>query len=93
MKEQGKIRFGGRSNILSSVPTHGVSLIEVADNRRVLIENHFGVTSYGQNSICVKVRRGIIEISGDKLEILCMSRERIVICGVIGSIQLWGGEK
>ena len=88
MQRRKKYSSSGAS-AFSSVPMGSVPLIEITENKRALIENHLGVTSYGLNEIRIKVRRGSIEISGEELEILCMSKERIVICGVIIAVHLW----
>ena len=83
-----KQRFQMKKSILASEPLPKVPLIEVADSRRVLIENHMGVTAYGTDEICVKVRNGFVSITGQRLELLCMSKEKIIICGRIESIRL-----
>ena len=79
---------GNSSGVLQSQPLGNVPLIEVTGDKRVLIENHFGVISYCQSEIFIKVSKGVIEILGDKMEILCMSKERIVICGIIRGVNL-----
>lgn len=66
----------------------GVSLVELAGDRRVLIECHGGVTEYSREKICVKVRFGSICITGDCLEMTVMTKERLVISGIIGCIQV-----
>lgn len=90
MKDHRKNKFGGKKTGFSTVPWKTLPLIEVVSNRRVLIENHLGVTSYGLNEINIKVHDGIVEILGDKMEIMCMSRDRVVICGVICGVHLRG---
>ena len=71
-------------------PIKVVPLIEIAGNKRILIENHLGITEYSTDTICVKLRKGMIEISGLDLEMLCMSKERVVICGVINGVRFLG---
>lgn len=72
------------------LPMRAVPLIEIAENKRILVENHLGITAYGPDTICVKLRRGMIEISGNGLEMLCMSKDRVVICGVINTVRFLG---
>ena len=89
MKKQEKMQLLNRRNALKSIPGHNAPLIEVVDNRRALIENHLGITSYEQNEISIKICNGIIEVLGSSLEILCMSKDRIVIYGDIEEIRFW----
>ena len=67
-------------------------LIEIVDNRRVLIENHKGVTQYSTQQICVRLRKGSVCICGEGLHLAVMRKEQLVICGCIRSIFLNGGE-
>ena len=43
-------------------------LVEICDNKRVLIENHRGVICYGVKEIIVKVKKGIGLNKQSKLE-------------------------
>lgn len=92
-----------RKNILERV-VHGTELdaqpmlkrplVELVDTGRLLIENHFGVTEYGDEKIHVKVRFGQICIYGHGLELAMMSKERLIITGCIECIRLFrGGEE
>ena len=85
----------GRSRFLPSVPDAiarcgtplpGIPLVEVCNNRRILIENHQGVVAYQNSEIIVKVRSGNICVCGDQLQLVRMSRYQLVITGVITSI-------
>ncbi len=67
-----------------------VPLIEIIDNRRVLIENHVGIIDYGDNWITVKKLNGGINIIGTALYVSKISKEQIVINGQIEKIELWG---
>ncbi len=66
----------------------GQPIVEIAGERRVLIENHRGVSSYGKDRILVKVPFGTICICGCQLQILHMTKERLVISGRIDSVGL-----
>jgi sporulation protein YqfC len=63
-------------------------LVELCGERRVLIENHRGVSRYGPEVICIRVRYGEVAIRGCGLELARMTREQLVVCGRIDSISL-----
>lgn len=73
---------------LTSEPIPGVPVVELAGNRRVLIERHGGVTEYNPERICVKVSYGQVCICGCGLELTCMTKEQLVISGCIDCVQL-----
>lgn len=66
----------------------GQPLVELAGDRRVLIENHSGVTEYGKEKICVKVRYGVLTVCGCGLELARMTKEQLVITGRIDGVTL-----
>lgn len=78
---------------LSCEPVPKLPLVEIAGERRVLIENHFGVTGYGSQEICVKVRFGHIIICGKGLELVRMTKEQLVIMGTIDGVHFCRGGK
>jgi sporulation protein YqfC len=67
----------------------GVPVVELAGDRRVLIEYHLGITEYGKNQIGVRVSFGTVSIKGENLHLRVMSKERLVICGEIEEIRLF----
>lgn len=71
---------------------YAASLVEICGSKRVLIENHRGIVSYGCNEIQVKGRCGHICIAGENLMISKMSREKLVIMGKIHGVTLRGRE-
>lgn len=73
---------------LPNEPIPAMPLVELAGDRRVLIENHKGVTEYSREKIRVQVRYGQLCVCGAGLELAMMSREQLVICGRVDSIQL-----
>lgn len=75
------IRIGKK--LLPSAQTLSVPLTEVADNRRVLIENHQGIALYGSCEICVNVTGGHNCIQGNQLQLHCISKDKVVITGQI----------
>jgi sporulation protein YqfC len=72
----------------ADVPIPGLPLVEIVDVGRVLIENHLGVTQYGDHSICVKVKYGSIEVSGSNLILSRMTKGQLVISGVVDCVRL-----
>lgn len=73
---------------LTTEPLPGWPLAEIAGEHRVLIENHQGVVKYSCNEILARVSFGYFCINGDGLELLQMTKERLVIGGCIDSIGL-----
>lgn len=78
---------------LMGEPTPGVSLVELVGDRRVLIENHYGVTSYDRKCVCIKTTYGIMSVSGENLELTSMSKQQLVITGCIAGISIYRGRK
>jgi len=72
----------------SSQMLPGAPIVEITDGRRVLIENHRGVTEYGDKQISVMVRFGKVLVSGDHLELGFMSKQQLVICGCIEGVSI-----
>ena len=77
---------------LDGEPIPGETLVELAGDRRILIENHSGVREYGRGRIVVNVKYGTIQICGNGLELNRMSREQLVIWGRIDSISVFRRE-
>ena len=67
---------------------NGVPIIEIAGEKRVLIENHCGMREYGPDRISVNVKYGYITVCGEQLKLLEMTREKLVIHGRISSVSL-----
>lgn len=66
----------------------GQPIVEIAGDSRVLIECHKGVLAYSRERIQVGVRYGSLCICGCGLELVYMSREKLIICGRIDSVSL-----
>lgn len=66
----------------------GVPLVELAGDRRVLIEGHCGVTEYSGHRIRARVRYGEIAVCGCGLELTVMTRQQLVISGRIDCVEL-----
>lgn len=74
-------------------PAAILPIVELAGDRRVLVENHLGVMGYSTDRILVKMKFGCVCICGCGLEILRMTREQLVIRGRIDGITLQRREK
>ena len=59
---------------LSAEPLPGQPIVEIAGDRRVLIENHFGVKEYSREKI--------------DLELIRMTKEQLIISGRIDAVTL-----
>lgn len=81
----------GFSSAIHELPR--VPLIEIAGERRVLLENHQGVLEYGGSCICVRVKFGCVRICGNGLVISKMTAEQLIICGKIDAVELCRREK
>ena len=73
---------------LSGETMPGMTVAELAGDRRILIEGHRGVTQYSREQVTVKVNYGWLCVTGCGLELRQMSRQQLVICGRIDGIQL-----
>lgn len=73
---------------LSMEPIPGQSIVEIAGDRRVLIENHFGVKVYSREQIVVNVKYGQLCVCGCGLELMRMTKEQLVIRGKINGVTL-----
>ena len=64
------------------------SLIEVIGNRRILIENHSGVSAYTREHIRVKTCDGMICITGTDFVLECISKYQLVITGCVHCVNI-----
>ena len=69
----------------------GQTLVEIMDDRRVLIEKHQGVCLYEPTMIHVKVKFGTVCICGCNLEIARMIKEQLIITGTVECVKLIRG--
>lgn len=70
-----------------------IPIVELAGSRRVLIENHLGVTQYSKETIGIKMKYGEIQINGCGLTLEQMTRVKLVVTGRIDGICLHRREK
>lgn len=78
---------------LPGEPLPGQPVVEISGDRRVLIENHFGVKEYSGERIGVKVKYGVVNVCGCGLELTRMTKEQLVISGRIDGVTLQRREK
>ena len=64
----------------------GCPILELAGDRRVLIERHKGVLEYATEQIRIQVSYGVICIKGCKLELVKMTPQQLVIGGRVDSV-------
>ncbi len=81
-------RLQGSAHALFKTP-----LVELTGRNHVLIENHSGVLKYSLDEIQVKVSYGKLVIKGQKLHLLQMNSEQLVIKGMIDALQSVGGNQ
>lgn len=73
---------------LSDEALPGLPLVEIAGDKRVLIEHHKGVLQYAQHKISVRASYGRICISGQNLQLLKMTKDQLLITGCIDAVEL-----
>jgi len=73
---------------LSPDTVPGQPIVEIAGDRRVLIECHRGVLAYSRERIQVSVGYGCLCICGSGLEMVHMTKEKLIVSGRIESVHL-----
>ena len=73
---------------LETEPMPAQPILEIAGDRRVLVENHGGVCAYSSERILVNVNYGAICICGCDLDLIHMTKAQLVIRGTIHSVTL-----
>lgn len=71
---------------LEMEPVPGLPIVELAGDRRVLIERHGGVIEYGPERIRIRVSYGTVCITGCGLELVRMTHQQLVISGRVDSV-------
>lgn len=66
----------------------GQTLIELLNTERVIVENHKGVCLYSKEQVCIRACFGTVLITGNCLEIAKMSKEQLVVMGIIDAVTL-----
>ena len=71
---------------LESEAIPGLPILELAGDKRVLIERHKGVVEYGSERIRVRMTYGTVCVNGCGLELVRMTHQQLVIAGRIDSV-------
>lgn len=69
-------------------PLPRIPIVELSDDRRVLIENHCGISEYGKECMKVRVRYGEVCICGQCLLVSRLNGKQLIITGRIDSISV-----
>ncbi len=69
----------------------GLPLIEIAGDRRVLVERHTGVLGYDDRKVTVRLSFGMLQVCGCGLKIVHMTKAQLVISGQIQTVVLQRG--
>jgi sporulation protein YqfC len=70
----------------ASIP--GVTLIELLEDTRVLIEQHRGILVYGESEILISTSFGNVAVIGSSLILRHISKEKLVITGTVIELKL-----
>ena len=73
---------------LESEAIPGLPILEIAGDRRVLIEHHSGVLEYRPEQIRIRVAYGTVCVTGCGLELMRMSHRQLLIAGRIDAVCL-----
>ena len=68
----------------------GITVAEVWGDGRVLVENHSGIISYGQQEILIGASYGMLKVSGEGLKVTMMTGEQLILSGTIGNLEIMG---
>lgn len=90
MKNESFLSMFSKRMDLHCEPGSSHVLIEMVDDRWVLIEKHCGVIGYTKEIVTVKIPKGYVCVQGMNLQLGKMSREQLKIYGVIHSIKFNG---
>lgn len=66
----------------------GTTKIGISGRKRLLVENHTGILSYGDSYIEVSCRGMKLKVRGDGLRLEAMDKNDMLICGRIVSLEL-----
>jgi len=73
---------------LPDEPLPGLPLVEIAGNKRVLIERHLGVTEYTKERVLVKVKIGHVGVYGSEMKLSRMTKGQLIIRGEITGVEI-----
>lgn len=73
---------------LAGEPLPGQTLVEIAGDNRILIENYCAIREYAPHKIDIRVKFGTVEVCGCGLELRRMTKAQLIITGKIDSVSL-----
>ena len=89
MAEKGRwVRQIGEGTQFYGESLPGVPVLEIAGDRRVLIEQHRGVIEYGTEQISIRMKYGIVCINGCGLQLKQMTKAQLIVTGQIDCIRI-----
>lgn len=65
----------------------GLERVVVTAGKRISIENHRGILSYGEKRMIIRLPRGTLAVNGSGMRLLAMSEDALVIAGHIQSVE------
>ena len=65
----------------------GFPRITLTGNRKLHIDNHNGILEYSENLICVNCGKMMLKISGDRLDLVSINGDELLIKGFISNIE------
>jgi len=83
-------RIAGAAD-LETEPVPMAPLVELAGDRRIIVENHCGVVAYTRQKIQIRVKYGRVCVEGEHLEMAQMTKDHLVITGRIDRIGIMRG--
>lgn len=66
----------------------GMPKLTIGGRRRLLVENHCGISRYGDSLIEINCRNMKVRVRGDELKLKAMDKNDMLICGRILSVEL-----
>lgn len=61
--------------------------VVVTAGKRVTVENHRGILSYGEERMIIRLPRGRLAVNGSEMRLLAMTGDTLVIAGRIQSVE------
>jgi sporulation protein YqfC len=86
-KKPGPVRRGLEIFDLPAEVVAGVPKLTVTGCRRVLVENHKGITEYGRELIEISGGRVKVRVHGEGLELVAMNHTELLIAGQIFTVE------
>ena len=66
----------------------GVPRVELTGCGEAVIEQHRGIAHFSPDEVCIRVRGGIVRVTGSSLSIRRMNRAQIALTGCVAAVAL-----